>query len=242
MKLDRIKLISENGRRVDGRLPEELRPIRIDIGVLKNADGSAIVEYGDTKVLAAVYGPREVVPRHEELTDRAIIRCRYRMLSFSTSSERKSPAPSRREIELSKVIREALEPAVLSSQYPRTAIDIFIEVINADGGTRTAGVTAAAVALADAGIPMLDLVAAVAVGKADGVLIVDLNGVEDMNSEADMPVALMPSLGKITMLQLNGVLSPEEFRKALSLAMISIGKIYELQKEALRKKYLTVEE
>ncbi len=242
MKLNKIKLIAEDGRRIDGRLPEELRPIKIDIGILKNADGSAIVEYGATKVLAAVYGPREVVPRHEELADRAIIRCRYRMLSFSTQGERKSPAPSRREIELSKVIREALEPAILSNQYPRTAIDIFVEVINADGGTRTAGITAAAVALADAGIPMLDLVVAVAVGKLNGVLVVDLNGLEDMNSEADMPIAIMPSLGKITMLQLNGVLTPEDFRKALLLAINSINKIYELQKEALRRKYLTVEE
>lgn len=242
MKLNKTKLITEDGRRIDGRRPDELRPIRIDIGVLKNADGSAIVEYGNTKVLAAVYGPREVVPRHEELADRAIVRCRYRMLSFSTTGERKSPAPSRREIELSKVIREALEPAILSSQFPRTAIDIFIEVINADGGTRTAGITAAAVALADAGIPMLDLVAAVAVGKLDGVLVVDLNGIEDMNGEADMPIAIMPSLGRITMLQLNGVLSPGEFKSALSLAMSSINKIYELQKEALRRKYLTIEE
>ncbi|MCS7111784.1 MAG: exosome complex exonuclease Rrp41 [Sulfolobales archaeon] len=242
MKSNKVRLISEDGRRIDGRLPEELRPIKIDIGVLKNADGSAIVEYGNTRVLAAVYGPREVVPRHEELADRAIIRCRYRMLSFSTSSERKSPAPSRREIELSKVIREALEPAILSNQYPRTAIDMFIEVINADGGTRTAGITAAAVALADAGIPMLDLVAAVAIGKLDGMLVVDLNGIEDMNGEADMPIAIMPSLGKVTMLQLNGVLTPEDFKKALSLAINSISKIYELQKEALRKRYLTVEE
>lgn len=242
MKSNKIKLITEDGRRIDGRLPEELRPIKIDVGVLKNADGSAIVEYGSTKVLAAVYGPREVIPRHEELADRAIVRCRYRMLSFSTQGERKSPAPSRREIELSKVIREALEPAILSNQYPRTAIDMFVEVINADGGTRTAGITAAAVALTDAGIPMLDLVAAVAVGKVDGVLVVDLNGLEDMNGEADMPIAMMPSLGKITMLQLNGILTPEDFKKALSLAMNSINKIYELQKEALRKKYLTIEE
>jgi exosome complex component RRP41 len=242
MKLNKVRLISEDGKRIDGRLPNELRPIKIDIGILKNADGSAIVEYGNTKVLAAVYGPREVVPRHEELADRAIIRCRYRMLSFSTTGERKSPAPSRREIELSKVIREALEPAILSSQYPRTAIDIFVEVINADGGTRTAGITAASIALADAGIPMLDLVTAVAIGKVNGVIVVDLNGIEDMNGEADMPIAMMPSLGRITMLQLNGTLSPEDFKKALSLAIDSINKIYELQKETLRKKYIVIEE
>lgn len=241
MKPNKPKLIDENGRRIDGRLPEELRPIRIEVGVLRNADGSAYVELGNTKVLAAVYGPREVVPRHEELVDRALIRCRYRMLSFSTS-ERKSPAPSRREIELSKVIREALEPAILSQYYPRTAIDVFVEVVNADGGTRTAGITAAALAIADAGIPMLDLVAGVAVGKVDGILVLDLNEVEDMYGEADMPIAAMPSLNKITMIQLNGVLTREEFDKALSLAMKGIKYIYEIQREALKKKYVEISE
>ncbi|MEL9939892.1 MAG: exosome complex exonuclease Rrp41 [Ignisphaera sp.] len=241
MKANKPQLIIE-GKRVDGRTPSDLRPIKMEVGVLRNADGSAIVEIGNTKVLAAVYGPREVVPRHEEQVDRAIIRCRYRMLSFSTMGERKSPAPSRREIELSKVIREALEPAIVSSQFPRTAIDIFVEVLNAEGGTRTAGITAASLALADAGIPMLDLVAAVAVGKVDGVIVLDLNEVEDMYGEADMPVAAMPSIGKITMIQLNGVLTPEEFKKALKLALDGINRIYNLQKEALKKKYVEIEE
>jgi exosome complex component RRP41 len=241
MKQHKPQLIV-NGKRIDGREPQDLRQIRMDVGVLKNADGSALVEMGNTKVLAAVYGPREVVPRHQEQVDRAVIRCRYRMLSFSTLSERKSPAPTRREIELSKVIREALEPAILSTQFPRAAIDIFVEVINAEGGTRTTGITAASLALADAGIPMLDLVAAVAVGKVDGVIVLDLNEVEDMYGEADMPVAAMPSLKRITMIQLNGVLTLDEFRKALALALEGINKIYQLQKEVLRKKYVEVEE
>ncbi|MCI4437693.1 MAG: exosome complex exonuclease Rrp41 [Ignisphaera sp.] len=241
MKREKPQLII-NGRRLDGRAPQDLRPIKIEVGVLKNADGSAIVEIGNTKVLAAVYGPREVVPKHQEQIDRAIIRCRYRMLSFSTPGERKSPAPSRREIELSKVIREALEPAILSYQFPRTAIDIYVEVINADGGTRTAGITAASLALADAGIPMLDLVAAVAVGKINGVIVLDLNEVEDMYGEADMPVAAMPSLKRVTMLQLNGVLTPDEFRQALALALDGINRIYQLQKEALRRKYVEASE
>ncbi len=230
-----------NGRRIDGRAPDELRPIEMEVGVLKNADGSAIVSFGNTRVLAAVYGPREVMPKHVAMVDRAVIRCRYRMLSFSTE-ERKSPAPSRREIELSKVIREALEPAIMSELFPRTAIDIFIEVLNADGGTRTTGITAAALALADAGIPMRDLVAGVAVGKVDGVIVLDINKVEDMYGEADMPVAAMPGVGRITLLQLNGVLSRDEFSQALALALRGIRKIYELQKEALRRKYVSTTE
>jgi len=236
---EKPKLIDENGLRHDGRKADQLRPIRIEVGVLSNANGSAIVEYGNTKVIAAVYGPRELHPRHLALPDRAVIRCRYHMAPFSTE-ERKSPAPSRREIELSKVIREALEPTIFTELYPRATIDIFIEVLQADGGTRTAGVTAAALAVADAGIPMRDLVAAVAVGKVEGVIVLDVDELEDKYGEADMPVAMMPAFNEVTLLQLNGVLTPTEFKKALELATKGIQEIYKLQREALRKKYIEV--
>jgi len=236
-----IKLFTDEGLRIDGRRPDQLRPIKIEVGVLKNADGSAYVEYGNTKILAAVYGPRDPGARHILLPNRATLRCRYHMAPFSTH-ERKSPAPSRREIELSKVIREALEPAVIVEAFPRTVIDIFIEVLNADGGTRTAGVTAASLALADAGIPMRDLVAGVAVGKVQGILVLDENEQEDMYGEADLPMAAMPTLREITLLQLNGVLTEEEFYKALELAWQGINQIYKLQKEALKKRYAGAEE
>ncbi len=234
------KLISEDGRRHDGRLPDELRPIRMEVGILHNADGSALVEYGKTKVLAAVYGPREPPQKYMVLPDRAALRVRYHMAPFSTE-ERKSPAPSRREVELSKVIRESLEPVVLSEYYPRTVIDVFVEVLQADGGTRTAGVTAASLALADAGVPMKALVAGVAVGKVEGILVVDIDELEDSMGEADMPVAAAPDIGLITLLQLNGVLTMEEFDKALELALKAIEYIVEKEKEALRAKY-SVEE
>nr|MCG2909906.1 exosome complex exonuclease Rrp41 [Stygiolobus sp.] len=187
MQVQKPRLILENGLRVDGRKPDELRPIRIELGVLKNADGSAIFEMGNTKVIAAVYGPKEMHPRHLALPDKASLRVRYHMAPFSTD-ERKNPAPSRREIELSKVIREALEATVLVDLFPRTVIDVFMEVLQADAGTRLVSLMAASMALADAGIPMKDLIAGVAVGKADGVLVLDLNEPEDMWGEADMPV------------------------------------------------------
>jgi len=237
--VERPRLIREDGLRHDGRRPDELRPVKVSVGVLNKASGSALVEYGATKVLAAVHGPREIPLRHLLLPDRAIIRCRYHMLTFSTH-ERKSPVPSRREIELSKVIRESLEPVVMTEMFPRAAIDVFIEVINADGGTRTASVTAASLALADAGIPMRDIVVGVAVGKVNGVLVLDIDEVEDMFGEADMPVAAAPSLGMVTLLQLNGVLTREEFAEALKLALRGASQIYGIAREALRSNYMKV--
>ncbi|MEZ0393911.1 MAG: exosome complex exonuclease Rrp41 [Desulfurococcaceae archaeon] len=233
------RLIRDDGTRVDGRKPDELRPISMKVGVIKNADGSALVEYGNTKVVAAVYGPREASYRVPILPDRATLRVRYHMASFSTK-EHKSPAPTRREIELSKVIREALESVVFVEQFPRTSIDVFIEVLQADGGTRTAGLTAASLALADAGVPMMDLVAGVAVGKVDGILVLDINEVEDENGSADMPIGVAYGIGKIVLLQLNGVLSREEFKKAIELGWRGAEHIYKAMKEALYQKYAEV--
>lgn len=236
MKNEKLKLINEEGLRIDGRRPEELRPLKIEIGVLDKSDGSAYVELGKTKVFAAVFGPREGHPKHLALPDRAILNCRYHMTSFSVD-ERKPLGMTRREIELSKVIREALESVVFLEEFPRTSIDVYIEVIQADGGTRTAGLTAASLALAEAGIPMADLVAAVAVGKVDGHLVLDLCDLEDKYGESDMPIGMAPRLNSIVLLQLNGRLAKEEFKKALELAKKGIAEIYQRQKDALRKKY-----
>jgi exosome complex component RRP41 len=235
------KLIDKKGLRLDGRKPDELRPIKIEVGALSNADGSAYIEQGKNKILAAVYGPRELHPKHMALPDRMVLRCRYHMAPFSVQ-ERKSPAPSRREIELSKVIREAVEPAIFVEYYPRTAIDVFVEVLQADGSTRCTSITAASLALADAGIPMRDLVVACSAGKVEDLIVLDLMDIEDKVGSADVPVAFMPNLGVITLLQMDGILTHEEFEKAVNLAIEGCKKIYTLQKEALRAKYVSVKE
>jgi exosome complex component RRP41 len=235
------KLIDKKGLRLDGRKADELRPVKLEVGVIPNADGSAYVEHGKNKILAAVYGPREVHPKHLALQDRTVLKCRYHMAPFSVQ-ERKSPAPSRREIELSKVIRESLEPAVFMEYYPRTMIDVFIEVLQADGGTRCASITAAALALADSGVPMRDLVVACAAGKVDDTVVVDLMDTEDKLGGADVPVALMPNLNAVTLLQMDGKLTQEEFEKAVSMALDGCKQIYTMQKEALKSKYMNVSE
>ncbi|MEP0825384.1 MAG: exosome complex exonuclease Rrp41 [Nitrososphaera sp.] len=229
-------LIDENGKRTDGRGIDDLREVKITVGVVKNADGSAFIEFGNNKILAAVYGPREVHPKHMAQSDRCVLRCRYHMSPFSTDT-RKNPAPSRREVEISKVMREALEPAVMLEDYPRAAIDVFVEVLQSDGGSRCAGITAASVALADAGINMRDLVAACAAGKVDDKIVLDINDTEDKEGGADMPVAYLPRLEQVTLLQLDGKLSPEQFNECLDKAIVGCKMVYEIQKQALMQKY-----
>jgi exosome complex component RRP41 len=235
------KLIDKKGIRGDGRKADELRPVKLQVGVLPNADGSAYIEHGKNKILAAAFGPREMHPKHLAQADRMVLRCRYHMAPFSVP-ERKSPAPSRREVELSKVIKESLEPALFLELYPRTGVDVFVEVLQADGGTRCASITAAALAIADAGVPMKDLVVACAAGKVDDTVVLDLYDAEDKLGAADVPVACMPNLNAVTLLQMDGILSPDEFEKAVNMAMEGCKKIYALQKEALKTKYMVVKE
>lgn len=229
-------LLDENGIRCDGRRIDEPRRIMIKAGGLKNADGSAYIEFGDNKILAGVFGPRDVHPKHMSNSDTGILRVRYHMEPFSVG-ERKNPAPSRREIEISKVIKEALEPAVMLKKFPRTAVDVYIEVLQADGGTRCAALSAASVALADAGIPMRDMVAACAAGKVANTVILDVNNEEDQAGQADMPIGYMPNLDKITLLQLDGILTPEEYKRCIEVGLEGCKLVYGLQKKALQDKY-----
>ncbi len=231
-----MKLIDADGRRLDGRKFNDLRPIRLEAGVLRRADGSAYMEWGGNKVLAAVYGPREAHPRHLQNPARALVQCRYNMAPFSVS-DRKRPGPDRRSVEISKVISEAFSSVVFAEQFPRTSVDIFIEVLQADAGTRCAGLSAASVALADAGVPMRDLVASCASGKIGGVVCVDLNKDEDNFGDADCPMAVVPRTGEIVLLQMDGHLTSDEFEKAMDLSIDAARRIYDMQRDALRRRY-----
>lgn len=230
-----IKLI-DNGKRLDGRKPDELREIKIEVGVLHRAEGSCYLEWGGNKVIAAIYGPREAIPRHTQNPLRAIVNAKYNMAAFSVD-ERKRPGPDRRSREISKVISEALENVIQLEKYPRASIDVNIEVLDAEAGTRCAGLTAAAVALVDAGIPMKDIPVACAAGKIEDQIVLDLGKDEDNYGSADLPVAISPRTGEILLLQMDGHLTLEEFNKAFDLAIKGCHIISDIQKKAIMKKY-----
>lgn len=232
-----VTYVDSKGKRLDGRKVDELRPIKIQAGVIPRADGSAYLEWGQNKVFAAVYGPRECLPKHTSSPYKAVMKFEYRMATFSVP-DRKNPRPGRREIEISKVCGEALERAIFMERFPNTQINVMVEVIDSNAGTRIAALTAAAVAIADAGIPMRDLVTGTSVGKAGGRIILDLNkDEEDAPDAVDIPIALLPTSKEIVLLQLDGVLTKKEWEEAYKLAEAATAKVYEIQKEALKAKY-----
>lgn len=229
------KLIVD-GKRLDGRALDEMRPIEIEVNVVGRADGSARVAFGKTEAIASAYGPRRLYPRFLQEADRGILRCRYRMAPFSTE-DRVRPGRSRRAVELSKVIRLALGASTFLDDFPKTVVDVFIEITQADGSTRVTGINAASLALAAAGVPMRDMIAACSVGKIHDELISDLNGIEDNNSEADIAFAMLPTKGLITLLQMDGRLTKDELFTLLEKAEENCKNIYEMQKKVLKDHY-----
>jgi exosome complex component RRP41 len=224
-----------DGKRLDGRAVDEMRPVKMEVGTLKRANGSCSIEFGGNIIVAGVFGPREVHPRHLQEPVRAIVRYRYNMASFSVE-DRKRPGPDRRSTAISKVSQAALESVVMTEAYPKSAIDIFVEILQADAGSRVAALNAASVALADAGVPMRGLISSCAVGKVDDTIVLDLGKDEDNYGQADLPVA-MTSNGEITLLQMDGNMSPKELDQALDMAIGGCKQIYEIQREALTSKY-----
>ena len=240
MKSD-IKLINDDGKRLDGRGIEELRKIKIEAGVLHRADGSCYLEWGGNKVFVAVYGPREAIPKHTQNPLQAMVNAKYNMAAFSVE-DRKRPGPDRRSREISKVISEALQKVVLTEQFPRSTIDVNIEVLDAEAGTRCAGLAAAGVALTDAGIPMKDIPVACAAGKIENQVVLDLGKEEDNFGDADLPIAISPRTDEILLLQMDGHFTVEEFNKALDIAMKGCHAVSEIQKKAIIDKYKSLPE
>ncbi|MBM3200122.1 exosome complex exonuclease Rrp41 [Candidatus Woesearchaeota archaeon] len=226
-------------KRSDGRKFDELRPMEAKVGVIARADGSAMFKIGKTVAYAAVYGPRALHPSHMRNPETGILRCNYNMMSFSGSGERVRPGPSRRSKEIGLVTEKALLPVMDISGFPNTVVDVFIELLQTDAGTRCAGITAAALALADAGFPMRDLVAAVSVGKVGDKLVVDLSKEEEDYEEGatDMPLAILPRTGEVTLLQMDGNISKDELKELVENAKKAARKINEVQIKALKDKY-----
>lgn len=227
-----VKLLREDGKRLDGRAVDELREVEVKAGVLPAADGSAWVKHGLNVAVAAVYGPMEAHPRKIQRQDRAVIDVRYNMAPFSTS-DRIRPGFNRRSREISKVTADALESVVLVERYPRSKIRVEIEILAAEAGTRCVGITAASLALADAGIPMKDMLVGVASGKIEDVVVLDLDKAEDNYGQADLPMGIMPNTGEIAFLQMDGDLSVEEYELATEYNFKAAREIHELMKQAL---------
>ena len=224
-------------KRSDGRNFDEIRKMSAKVGVIPNADGSALFSFGDTIAIAAVYGPKKMHPQHLQNPEKGTLRCTYSMMSFSVT-DRIRPGPSRRSQEISKVTQWAIDPVMIIDKYKSNVIDVHINILQADASTRCAGINAAVLALAHAGIPMKNLVSSVSIGKLDKELVVDVDKYEEDWEEGegatDIPIT-MTGDGKITHLQLDGKISTAQLKEAIKLAREANKKILQVQEKALKE-------
>ncbi|MCH7850312.1 MAG: exosome complex exonuclease Rrp41 [Nanoarchaeota archaeon] len=225
-------------KRNDGRKMDEIRPMSAKVGIVPSADGSASFDTGGTKAIAVVRGPRTLHPQHMQNPKTGILRVSYGMMPFSVE-DRIRPGPSRRSEEISKVSEWALSSVVDLSEFPNTVVDVFIQIPQADAGTRVAGINAAAMALAHAGIPMTEMISAIGVGKIDKTLVVDLDKYEDSEyhdgeGSTDIPVVITSRSKKVALLQLDGKISIPELKQCIENAKVACEKILKVQTEALK--------
>ncbi|MFC1801449.1 exosome complex exonuclease Rrp41 [Nanoarchaeota archaeon] len=227
-------------KRLDGRTWEETRPIEAKAKVIPNADGSAFFRIGKTTAYAAVYGPRNLHPRFLQNPKKGLLRCFYNMMPFSGMGDRVRPGTNRRSKEISMVMQKALEPVIDLTEWPNAVVDVFVELTETDAGSRCAAICAAAIALADAGIIMKDMVSAVAVGVIDNQILADLDYQEEAYEDgpvADIPVAVLHNTQEISLLQMDGEITREQLVESLELAKKVAAKINEVQKKALKESF-----
>ncbi len=225
--------------RLDGRKVNELRPMEAKAGVIPNAEGSAYFKIGNTIAYAAVRGPREIYPKFLQNPTKGILRCHYGMMPFSGTGERIRPGQNRRAKEISMVMSKALEPVVDLSAFPNSVVDVYVDLPQTDAGTRCAAISAASIALADAGIPMKDIVSSVALGEVDGTVVADLTYNEEAYPAivSDIPVAMLHNSKEISLLQMDGEITKEALLKSLEMAKEATERVYELQVKALKERF-----
>mmetsp|Transcript_16434 Transcript_16434/g.49230 ORF Transcript_16434/g.49230 Transcript_16434/m.49230 type:complete len:254 (+) Transcript_16434:128-889(+) len=222
------------GQRVDGRSLENARDILLRTGLVSQAAGSSYVEFGDTKVMAAVYGPRPT-DRREGFSQRGFLTVDVKLASFATRERgRVQQGPAERE--MSEAVGTALRAAVLREHFPKAAVDVWVTVLEADGSEAAAATTAGALALADAGVPMRDLVAACSLARMEGgAVVVDPCGAEQAQQTASAMLAVMPSADLVTGAELQGQWTSQEAREAVVLALGGCRELAEAMQETLQE-------
>jgi ribonuclease PH len=236
--------------RADGRRNDQLRDVRFTRGWLSQAEGSVLVEYGQTRVLVAA-SVTEGVPRWRKGTGIGWVTSEYAMLprATNTRSDRESVKGriGGRTHEISRLIGRSLRAIIDYSALGENTIVLDCDVLQADGGTRTASITGAYIALSDAvgwlrerdllaGEPLLGSVSAVSVGVVDGTPMLDLCYDEDAGADTDMNVVMS---GAGAFVEIQGTAEKEPFERAtlnalLDLAAVGCAQLTELQLQALR--------
>ncbi|KAI8076460.1 ribosomal protein S5 domain 2-type protein [Gilbertella persicaria] len=226
-------VLNAEKKRLDNRAVEDLRPIFLKTGLITQANGSAYIEVGNTKVTCAVYGPRQL--KKAEFSNLCKLYCDFRFSTFSCT-KRRGQIKDAEEKEFSQILVESLTPAVRVELLPKSAIDIYVTVLENDGTSSclAAAIIASSVALADAGIEMLDQVTACStvLTKDQGILM-DGTDYEETHKEGSLVLSYMPSLNEVTHILQTGRSDSAISSKAIEQCIDGCSKIYSVMSNSL---------
>jgi len=227
---------SQEYQREDGRPLNQFRRIFVKTGVSGHANGSAYIEMEQTKVLCTVFGPREATKT--EFRDKARLNCDFKFASFAIPNSPKGFIPDSEEKHKAMIMREALESSIQLHKYPKTSIDVYILVLQEDGGAVPAAINAASLALADAGIEMYDIVCACSIAFCSSSLILDPTIREQEISQGHMMLGYLPHLCEIShILHSSGEISAQSFAEAMEMCVDGCGKLRSLMKDCLQQRF-----
>jgi len=214
------EFLSPEGLRLDGRRANEVRRLACELGVFDHADGSALFELGNTRVCAAVRGPREPARRAEAAHDRAVLRVEVARAAFSASERKEPSSRDRQSTELAALVQRTLERVIVTHLFPRSQIELLLHVLHNDGGLKAAAINAATLALIDAGVPLKGFTCACSAGVIDGALVLDLNQLESGSSGgAELTVAADPKTDRVGMLLMEARMAMEQLDPVMQLAL-----------------------
>lgn len=225
-----------DGRRSDGRTPENLRPPVLQTGTVSQATGSGYIELGGTKVLCGVYGPREV--GKETYSEEGRVKVDVKYATFAAAVRGKF-GQSTEERLLSSQLHQALRGAILAETFPKATVDVFVLILEAKGGELPAAVLAASMALAHAGVAMRDLVTCCSLARIKGVLYLDPMPAELAAADATATVAVMSRADEVTQMLLSGEWEGDASTEAFELCIDGCAMLDEALRESLRQQTAT---
>ncbi|KAK3831625.1 MAG: 3' exoribonuclease family, domain 1-domain-containing protein [Linnemannia elongata] len=214
------------------RQPEDLRPIYLKTGLISEANGSAYIELEKTKLTCGVYGPRPVKRAGQGFSDRGTLNCEIKFATFSCV-KRRGTMRDAQEKELSQILSQGLTPAVRLELFPKSNVDIYITVLESDGwgSCIAAAFTVASVALAHAGIEMLDLVAGG--GSITPQIFMDADLEEEKFQQGSIVLAYMPSLNQTTHVLQTGKAEGAIISQSVEHCVEACNKIFAVMNHAL---------
>ena len=226
------EIISLTGLRRDGRKADEARKTNVRLGPVHGADGSAYFEQGENKVLAHVSGPKVPTRKSGDISSKGVVRCTYSVAAFARTGYRRATTHDRRQSSESNTIKEIFEHVIQLHLLPGSEINIYVEVLQADGGELCSCLNAVSLALIHAGVPCRDFVTAATTGYYEGQFLMDLNYFETSSNQLPLlELAILPNTGELVFVRLANRIAMDVFKRMIETGVRGCKSMHAILKE-----------